>query len=66
LGYLAFAFTENLAFLDLLRYNVAAFDLAVPLQQAIPHLRDLPAEVQQNSARFQHKGNKATPWKQEQ
>ena len=27
-------------------YNGGAFELAVPLQQAIPHLRDLPAEVQ--------------------
>ena len=37
---------QKVVFLAPLRYNIAAFDLAVPLQQAIPHLRDLPAEVQ--------------------
>jgi hypothetical protein len=47
-------------------YNGGAFELAVPLQQAIPHLRDLPAEAQRKLSAISTKRNKATPWKQEQ
>jgi hypothetical protein len=57
----------KLAALDSILYNVSAFDLAVAAISTSRLVRELPvAESSENSARFQHKGNKATSWKQEQ
>jgi cold shock protein len=51
---------QKLAFLDPIRYNKAAFDLAVPLQLATPALvRDLPAEVQRKLSAISTQRNKS-------
>jgi len=57
---------QKLALLDPIRYNVGAFDLAAPCNKQSRTCVTCLQKFSENSARFQHKGNKALPWKQEQ
>jgi N-6 DNA Methylase len=57
---------QKLAVLDPILYNKGAFDLAVPCNKQSRTCVTCLQKFSENSARFQHKGNKALPWKQEQ